>query len=174
VKPLGLFFFLLFNLSTVCVYAQAKGYYPSPTGFVNDFEHDFTDAQVTALDKLVKQLLAESMQKERLKGLEVAVITVSPAMYGDETEMSAYATKIGDKWGLGAKEPKMGIIIAYGKTLRKVSIVAGQGLDNILPPAECRDIINIDMAEEYRKGNAYQALVTAVKSLAKKLGITLY
>lgn len=167
-------FFCFFVLCTAHLSAQNKGYYPSPTGFVNDFEHDFTDAQVTALDKLVKQLLAETMKKESLKGIEMAVITVTPAMYGDEKEISAYATKIGDKWGVGTKTPNKGIIVVYGKSLRKVAIVTGTGLDDILPAAECQDIVNIKMAEEYRKGNNYEALVVAVKSIAQKLGITLY
>lgn len=164
------FFFLLFIFHFS--HAQ-KGYYPSPVGFVNDFEHDFSDAQVKDLDNMVKHLLAGAMKNDSLKGLEMAVITITPGMYGDEKEMSAYATKIGDKWGLGAKDPHRGIIVIYSKGLRKVAIVTGNGLDNILPAIECENIINRKMVEEYKKGENYGALVVAVKSIAERLGISL-
>lgn len=151
--------------------AQAQGYYPQPEGFVNDFEFDFSKDQVKALDASVRSLLSQTMEKEELKGIELAVLTVTDSMFGTETEMSSYATKIGDKWGVGTKTPNRGIIIAYSKKLRKVAIVTGTGLDKLLPAQAIRQIIDERMAEEFRKGKPFDALMVAVKGIGEYLGI---
>ena len=87
--------------------------------------------------------------------------------------MSEYAKMLGDKWGVGAKAPHRGIVIAYGRKIRKVAIVTGTGLDRILPAAVCHNIVDQRMAEEFRKGDPYGALTTAIYSIAEHLGITL-
>jgi uncharacterized protein len=168
-KPLVVAFLLF--LSTDMLSAQRTSTFPAPQGFINDYEGIFTPEQVKSLDYAVKDLLAKAMEHDSLKGIELAVVTVTANMYGDEKEMSSYATRLGDKWGVGAKGENKAIIIAYSKSVRKVSIVTGSALDNFLTPAVCRNIIDEKMAPEFRKGNYYQAILTAIQSIKESLGL---
>ena len=161
----------LLLLAMVTANAQRTSKFPSPLGFINDFEGDFTPDQVKALDFAVKELLAKTMQVDSLKGLEMAVVTVTEGMYGDEKEMSSYVTRLGDKWGVSVSGENKAIIIAYGKKIRQVSIVTGAALDHALPPAACHNIIDEKMAPEFRKGNYYEAIMAAIKSIKQSLGL---
>ncbi len=169
-KYFAVLFSLLFFLS---IGAQNTSYYPQPIGFVSDFEKDFSPDDVKALNLMVKQLLVKTMERDSLKGIEIALVTVTDSMFGNTKEMSDYAQALADKWGVGSKPYHRGIVIAYGQKIRKVAIVAGTGLDKILPPVACKDIVNQKMSAEFKKGDPYQALVAAVDGIAQYLGISL-
>jgi uncharacterized protein len=160
-----------FLLAVLLVSGQRTSTFPSPTGFVNDFEGDFTPEQTKNLNYAVKELLAKTMEKDSLKGLEMAVVTITDAMFGDEKEMGDYATRLGDKWGLGTRSGNKGIIIAYGKKIRKVTIIAGTGLDNLLPPKECNIIINEKMLPQFKKGDYYKAILDAIQGISDYLSL---
>ena len=166
------FILLCFTMTTsLALDAQRTSKFPSPIGFVNDFEGDFTPDEVKSLDYAIKELLAKTMIIDSLKGIEIAVVTVTEAMYGDEKEMSSYVTRLGDKWGVSSKGENKAIIIAYGKKIRKVSIVTGSGLDNILPASVCHKIVDEKMAPEFRKGSYYNAILSAVKAIKDHIGL---
>jgi uncharacterized protein len=158
-------------LTVLAISAQRTSTFPSPTGFINDFENDFTPEQVKNLDYAVKELLAKTMDKDSLRGLEIAVVTVTDQMFGDEKEMGDYATRLGDKWNIGARSGNKGIIIAYGKKIRKVTIIAGNGLDNFLPAKECHIIIDEKMVPQFKKGDYYGAILQAIKSIKDYLSL---
>ena len=162
---------LSFFLSIAPASAQRTSTFPSPKGFVNDYEGDFTEEQVKSLDYAVKELLAQTMQRDSLKNIEIAIVTVTEQMYGDEKEFSSYVTRLGDKWGVAEKGENRAIIIAYGQKIRKVTIVTGAALDNILPPAVCHRIVDEKMAPEFRKGGYYEAILEAIKSIKEGLGL---
>ncbi len=164
-------FITLFVFALVSVDAQQTAYFPKPLGFINDYENDFNADERKTLDAAVKDLLTQTMERVKLKGIEIAVVTVTDSMYGDSKEMSTYATMLGDKWGVGTKTPNRGIIIAYSKKLRKVSVVTGAGLDELLPKEVCNSIVNEKMAAAFKQGGPYAALLVAVKSIAEYLGV---
>jgi uncharacterized protein len=149
--------------------AQKKSTFPKPMGFVNDYEGDFSSDEARQLNDAVKSLLAKTMEDDSLKGLEIVVVTVTEAMFGDEKEISDYATQLGDKWGVGKHGVNKAIIIAYGKKIRKVSIVTGSDLDRVLPPVVCRRIIDERMAPEFKQGKFFNALMGAVDGLREYL-----
>jgi uncharacterized protein len=158
-------------LATLITGAQRTSTFPSPTGFVNDYENDFTPDQLKSLNYAVKELLIKTMTNDSLKDMEIAVVTVTDAMYGDEKEMSGYLTRLGDKWNIGSKSGNKGIIIGYGKKIRKVAIVTGAGLDNVLTPVQCRTIIDEKMTPQFKKGDYYNAILTAIKSITDYLAL---
>jgi uncharacterized protein len=162
---------ILLSLLIICITsgAQKKSTFPQPMGFINDYEGDFTGDEARQLNDAVKSLLAKTMQDDSLKGIEIAVVTVTPEMFGDAKEMSAYATQLGDKWGVGKKGVNKAIIIAYSKSVRKVSIVTGSGLDWILSPAICHRIIDERMAPEFKNGKYFNALMGAIDGLKEYL-----
>jgi uncharacterized protein len=161
---------LLFSIALVGS-AQRTSVFPAPMGFINDYENDFTPEEVKQLDFAVKELLAKTMGIDSLKGIEIAVVTVTEQMFGDETEMSSYITRLGDKWGVARKGENKAIIIAYGKKIRKVSIITGAGLDHILPSSMCHKIVDEKMAPEFRKGDYFNAILDAIKSIKDYIGL---
>lgn len=165
-----LFAFFLLTISFNAT-AQRTSEFPAPIGFVNDYEGDFTPDQIKELDYAVKELLAKTMGIDSLKGVEIAVVTVTDKMFGDEKEMSSYVTRLGDKWGVNKNGQNKAIIIAYGKKIRKVSIITGSGLDNILPGSACHKIVDEKMAPEFRKGNYFNAILEAVKGIKDYIGL---
>ena len=163
--------FCAFFLISYNVGAQRTSTFPSPTGFVNDFEDDFTADQEKTLNAAVKELLYKTMQRDSLRGIEMAIVTVTDVMYGDEKEMSSYATRLGDKWGVSSRGENRAIIIAYGKKIRKVCIVTGSALDNVLPPAVCNRIVEEKMAPAFKNGDYYNAILEAIKNISSALGL---
>ena len=151
--------------------AQRTSVFPAPVGFINDYEGDFTPEEVKSLDYAVKELLSKTMIVDSLRGIEIAIVTVTESMYGDEKEMSSYVTRLGDKWGVSGKGENKAIIIAYGKKIRKVAIITGAGLDNILPASVCHKIVDEKMAPEFRKGSYFNAILTAVKAIKDHIGL---
>jgi len=168
-KYLLLLSFLI--ISSLALEAQRTSTFPAPVGFINDYEKDFTPDEVKQLDYAVKELLAKTMAIDSLKGMEMAVVTVTENMFGDEKEMSSYITRLGDKWGVANKGDNKAIIIAYGKKIRKVTIITGAGLDRILPAAECHKIVDEKMAPEFRTGNYFKAILDAVNSIKDYIGL---
>lgn len=166
-----LLFFSFFVFALGLVQAQSTATYPKPKGFINDYEGDFTPEQAKNLDQAVKELLFKTMQHDSTKGIEIAVVTVTEPMFGDNKEMSAYATQLGDKWGVGKGGENKAIIIAYSKKIRKITIVTGTGLDNLLTPAFCHRIIDERMAPEFKRGDYYSAIMNALKAIQQGLGL---
>jgi uncharacterized protein len=70
---------------------------------------------------------------------------------------------------VGKKDDNKGIVIAYSKKVRKVAIVTGTGLDNILPPSYCRQIIDERMLPMFRKGDYYNAILEAVGNIKNRI-----
>ena len=171
-KPIKFLIVVLFFVMGITkLNAQRTSTFPAPIGFINDYEEDFTQQQVKDLDYAVKELLAKTMEHDSLKGIEIAIVTVTEKMFGDEKELSNYVTRLGDKWGVTAKGENKAIIIAYSKKLRKVSIITGSALDNVLPPVVCHRIIDEKMTPEFRNGSYYNAISIAVKSIKESLGL---
>jgi len=158
-------------ITSLMANAQRTSVFPAPMGFINDYENDFTPDEVKQLDFAVKELLAKTMGVDSLKGIEMAIVTVTENMFGDEKEMSSYVTRLGDKWGVANKGENKAILIAYGKKIRKVSIITGAGLDHILPASECHRIVDEQMAPEFRKGDYFNALMDAIKGIRDYIGL---
>ncbi len=104
--------------------------------------------------------------------VEIAVVSVTDSMFGDEKEMSDYAIKAAEKWGLGSKGGNSGIIIAVSRKLKKVSIATGPGLDRNLPPATCQKIMDEQMAPELRQGKYFQGVLNALLAIKDHLGFS--
>ncbi len=167
----NLIFSCCFFVVAIALQAQQTSVFPSPKGFINDYESDFTPDQVKALDYAVKDLLTKTMQNDSLKDIEIAVVTVTDKMYGNEKDISGYVTRLGDKWGVGKNGVNKAIIIAYGKKIRKVAIVTGAGLDNILPASTCHKIIDEKMSPQFKKGDYYQAILDAINGIKDQFGL---
>ena len=151
--------------------AQRKSVYPAPVGFVNDFEGDFSKEENLALNAAVKDFLVKTMDRELYKGMELAIVTVTDSMFGNEKEMKDYAVKLANKWGVGDKDNNNGILIAVSRKLRTVYISTGTGMGTILPNDACQKIIDERMLPNLKKGKYYDAILSALSGIEEALGM---
>lgn len=95
------------------------------------------------------------------------VILTLPAIGGDDTNL--FATELAQKWGIGQKDKGNGILILVAKRDRKVAISTGYGIEYLLTDARSRQIIETDIAPQFKNKNFYTGLDLAVDAIFKVL-----
>ncbi|HYD19918.1 MAG TPA: TPM domain-containing protein, partial [Flavipsychrobacter sp.] len=97
------------------------GYFPRPTGYVNDFARMFTMEQVHTLDSIIRDY-------EKRTTVEISIVTLDSSMVGQQ-DFDQYTLKLANYWGVGKKETKNGVLIAYAPYLRRIRINNGFGIE---------------------------------------------
>ena len=160
-----LFIFLL--LVSVCAQAQIESLLPpkpTPPRLVNDFANILTPEQEEALErKLVAYDDSTSNQ--------IAVVSLSTLIdqKGVEYEDEEVALKILREWGVGQKNRNNGIVLLIVKSAddreRKIRIEVGYGLEGAVPDITAKNIIENDIAPNFRAGNYYRGVDEATTSI---------
>jgi len=132
---------------------------PQPPRLVNDFAGVLTSDQVNALEsKLVSFNDSTSTQ--------IAVVIVKSLNGYDKND---YAQRLGQKWGIGQKGKKNGIVILvkpkYPQEKGEVSIQTGYGLEGVLPDITCKRIIENEMTPSFRQGDYYSGINKATSTI---------
>src|SRR5436305_12763421 len=100
---LSFFLYLILSFSAIHAFADGDGDFPKPANpprLVNDYASMMTPAQQQNLED---QLLAFEKQTSN----QITIVTVrSLGAY----EVSQYATELGNRWGVGSKKNKNGIV----------------------------------------------------------------
>jgi uncharacterized protein len=121
----------------------------SPPRLVNDFGHYLTEPQ-----RIESKLIAYNKATTN----QIAVVLL-PTTNGDD--ISDFAIKLFNKWGIGSNAEKdNGVLILLAVDDRKLFIVTGRGVEDVLPDIRCRHIITEDMTPLLRKGD-YDGAVSA-------------
>jgi len=113
------------------------------TGWVTDAAH-VLDARETA------RLTARLQRFERETGHQLVVVTV-PSLGGQDVKQ--YTTRLANAWGIGRAKQKDGIVILVAPNERQARIAVGYGLERQLPDAACKQIMEVEMIERFRKGD---------------------
>lgn len=114
---------LLLPVAAVC---QQVSSLPKPTDYVSDFAHVMSPEAIQKIDYVCGEVDHEAHA-------QIAVVTVKTL---DGDDVSDYAVKVYQKWGLGAKKGQYqdrGILILIAVQDRKRFISTGYGLEGILP-----------------------------------------
>jgi uncharacterized protein len=86
-------------------------------------------------------------------------------------DASQFAFEIGNKWGIGSKEFRNGIVILIkptgGQGQRDLFIAVGYGLEGAITDLATMSIRENEMVPYLRNGQNYEALTAAVDALAK-------
>lgn len=132
---------------------------PDPPRLVNDFAGIFTSAQV---DDLERMLVAFDDSTSN----QITVVTLSDL---DGHEASDIAWQIGQKWGVGNKDFRNGVVILVKpKTTFSggaVSIQVGYGLEGAIPDIYCSRIIRDEMIPRFKENDYYGAVQKACETL---------
>jgi uncharacterized protein len=132
---------------------------PVPPRLVNDFAGLLKAEEVGVLEnKLVQFNDSTSTQ--------IAIVIV-PTLGG--YDISDYAQRLAEKWGIGQKGLNNGILILVKpKTAGSnggVKIAQGYGLEGVIPDITCAEIIDNEMIPAFRNNDYYAGLSNAVNTL---------
>jgi uncharacterized protein len=142
------------------VYAQEIPERPDPPRLVNDLANVLTDQEK-------QQLEAELVQFDQSTTTQITIVTV-PSLNG--TEVSDFAFKLGEKWGVGRKDKNNGIVIVFkpklGSEKGAIFIAIGYGLEGVIPDATAnRDVVNNAMIPHFKENDIYGGLQAGTKVL---------
>ena len=128
---------------------------PNPPKLVNDFAGFLSANEVQALEqKLVAFDDSTSTQ--------ISIVTISDIGAYD---ISDYAFQLGEKWGIGRKQKNNGVLILAAKAQRKVFIATGYGIEDVLPDAICKRIVEQIIIPNFKSGNFYKGFDNATNEI---------
>lgn len=85
-----------------------------------------------------------------------------------------FATRIGDKWGVGNEKEDNGIVLLIkptgGEGEREVFIAVGRGLEGAIPDITCNQIVQNELLPAFKNGQFYDGItkgITVLEALAK-------
>jgi len=79
-----------------------------------------------------------------------------------------YAMEIGKTWGVGQKDKNNGVVILIASDDRKIRIVTGRGIEDVLPDATCKRIINRILKPALQKSAYYEGLDLATSEMMQR------
>jgi uncharacterized protein len=149
----------LFLILAVLLYAPflsaADAEFPALTGPVVDNAGLLTTDQNRILS-------AKLLNFHKTKGSQIAVCivpTIQPLTIED------YGIQLAQRWKIGRDKIDDGIIIIVAKNDRKMRIEVGYGLEHVVTDLRAGRIVDYMMVPEFRKGDFYKGIDSAVDSL---------
>ena len=150
---------IYFTISVVPVYSQDIPDKPNPPRLVNDFA-GMLDA--TEINTLERKLVSFSDSTSN----QIAIVIVKTLSGYD---ISDYAQRLGEKWGIGKKGLNNGILILIkNKTAEskgEAFITTGYGLEGAIPDLTCAEIVDYEILPAFRINDYFGGLSNATNTL---------
>jgi uncharacterized protein len=147
---------LLFFIS-LTAFAQ-EGIPAKPNGFILDEAGLLNPEEENALEQKMRGY-ADSTSTQ------FAIVLVNSTNGRDPYD---YAIDIGKTWGVGQKGKNNGVVILAAMQDRKLRIVTGRGIEDVLPDAICKRIINRILKPTFKAGAYYQGLDQATSEMMQR------
>ena len=148
--------FLLLLLSSAA-FAQ-EGIPAKPNGYILDEAGLLNPEEENALEQKMRGY-ADSTSTQ------FAIVLVNSTNGRDPYD---YAIEIGKSWGVGQKGKNNGVVILVAMQDRKLRIVTGRGIEDVLPDAICKRIINRTLKPTFKAGAYYQGLDEATTEMMRR------
>jgi uncharacterized protein len=143
-------------------FAQQYPERPSPPRLVNDMAGMLSSSEAQALEqKLVAYDDSTSTQ--------ITIVTLHTL---DGIDISQYAAELGEKWGVGRKQKDNGVLLLVALDDRKVFIATGRGVEQYLPDAICKRIVEQIIKPSFKQSDYYGGLNAAVDNMIARLSGT--
>ena len=141
------YLFLLF-FTVVAFNVEAQKLPEKSATLVNDYTNTLTEEQKSALErKLVAFDDSTSTQ--------IAVVLINSLEGYDAAD---FASRLGQKWGVGRAKKDNGIILLAALGDRKVTIQTGYGVEGALPDIIAKQIIDNKIKPNFKQGNYFEGL----------------
>jgi len=156
--------FILFSFLTACGQTKNSDYWsnlPQPIGWVNDFDHLYTEAQKKTLDSLIANY-------EQKTSVEISLVTI-PVTATDKERFLDLTLHIGNTWGIGKKNKNNGILIGISKEYRIIRIQNGLGIEKQISDDKTKEIINNYFIPGFKKGDFFKGSYDGIMAITKTL-----
>jgi len=123
---------LLIGILVICLCGIVSGNeYPTLTGYTNDYANILTPQEVSNLNNRISII-------ENDTSVEIALVTIQST---NGESLAQYATKVGDKNGVGKKNTDNGIVVLVSfENERGIFIATGKGIENVITDTEVNTI----------------------------------
>ena len=157
-KTIWIGFFLI--LLSQIIYAQKDFQFPHQMGYVNDFEGIFSNEQILELNGIISNHEKKTTNQ---------IVIVSIKSFAPYETLFDYSLKLSNFWGVGQKDKKNGIILVFGKQIRKIRIQVGYGLEKKLKDEEAKRIIDNVIIPEFKKDNYFIGIRNGLNEIIKEI-----
>lgn len=82
-------------------------------------------------------------------------------------EVSDYATRLAEAWGIGQKDKDNGVILLVAIADKKITIQTGYGMEGVLPDAICKRIIENEIKPAFKQSKFYLGIDNASTAIFK-------
>lgn len=140
--------------------AQEKLPVPAaPESWVNDYAKIFSSAERSALEQKLNAF-------EYRSSTQIFIATISE---NDGYPVSMLAPLIGERWGIGQQGKDNGLLILVDMKDRDMFISTGYGLEEYVPDAISKRIIEAEIIPNFKTGSYYEGLNAATDVLISLL-----
>jgi uncharacterized protein len=153
---LGFAFILLFSL--VGVYSL-EGFPSAKNKYVNDFASVLTTEQQGQLISLFGGVEADTTA-------QVVFVSLNSI---NGSDISQYATELGQSWGVGQSDVDNGIVILYVLDIKKIYVAIGYGVEGILPDSKVGRLLDENYVPLRDAGNLSLGIVSFSEQIAQVL-----
>ena len=162
---------LLRNHASKASFSSRKQSYPHrpedlrraspPDEWVSDVLGVLSVQQRSAINARLRRL-------NRATGVEVAIVCVEDLHY-ENTSYRTFTEGIMDCWGVGNRGINDGIVLSLFREGRRVEIVTGSGVKDVVDDAFVEHVNRRIMVPEFKKGNHGSGLALGVKAIADRV-----
>jgi len=133
------------------IIAQDNVFPEKPSAWVNDYAKLLSSEEADALNSKLGYYQDST-------STQIFVVTLDN--HGDQP-ISMLAAEIGQRWGVGQKGKENGMLILIYPADRQIWIATGYGLEEFIPDAINKRIIESEIKPAFKEGNYYQGLDNA-------------
>ena len=152
--PRVAFFFGILFLNFACPLSALE--IPArPDGYVTDKAGLLSSQNKAKLEAFLRNYEQETSNQ--------IVVTTFPSLDGESLE--DFSIRLAEKWKIGKKGKDNGVILVIFKNDRKIRIEVGYGLEGVLSDANCKMIIENEIAPAFRQGKFDEGIVRAVEAI---------
>jgi uncharacterized protein len=141
------------------ILAQNNVFPDRPTAWVNDYAKLLSVEEANTLNTKLGYY-------EDSTSTQIFVVTLDE--HGDQP-ISMLAAEIGQKWGVGQKGKENGMLILIYPSDRQIWIATGYGLEEFIPDAINKRIIETEIKPAFKNGQYYQGLDNATTAIMNLL-----
>ncbi len=152
-KKILALFLLFFLFAPALVFALDVP--DKPSGYVNDYAHLLLDS--------TRQVLEGRLTEFEKTTSNQVVVAIFDSLEGGSLE--DFSIRLAEKWKIGQKGKDNGAILVIFKSDRKMRIEVGYGLEGALPDVVANQIIQNQIAPNFRQGNYDAGVTSAVNAI---------
>lgn len=149
---------LLIFLLLGCLSSFAQEIPSKPKGFVQDLAQLMSASEREALEQKLRAY-------DDSTSTQIGILTLNSLQGKDAYTLAIETAKA---WGLGQKGKNNGALILLALEERKIRIVTGRGLEDELPDAVCKRIINRKMKPAFKAGKWYMGFDEAINEMMRR------